>query len=112
VGKRNQKDGMVYSTNKNFEIESEDEMESIDSGDQKLYVSLDRKQRKGKVVTLVEGFIGPEDELKDLGKMLKSKCGTGGAVKNGEIMVQGDFKKKIYELLVAEGFSCKMKGGN
>jgi len=112
MGRKNQKDGMVYSTNEDFEFEEAEERDSLAIADQKLYVSLDRKQRKGKVVTLVEGFVGPDDELKDLGKLLKSKCGTGGAVKNGEIMVQGDFKKKIYELLIAEGYPCKMKGGN
>ena len=78
---------------------------------QKLYVSIDRKQRAGKEVTLVEGFVGTEDDLKELGKFLKNKCGVGGTVKDNEILIQGNFKVKIFELLTKEGYSVKQKGG-
>jgi translation initiation factor 1 len=76
-----------------------------------LYVSIDRKQRGGKSVTLVEGFIGSDDDLKDLGKMLKSKCGVGGSAKDGEIVVQGENRDKVMELLNKEGYKTKRKGG-
>ncbi len=110
--KKNKRDGVMYSTNANYSFDDEtDDVETLDAGDQKLYVSLDRKMRKGKTVTIVEDFIGSTDDLKALGKELKSKCGSGGSVKDGIIMVQGDFKAKIYDLLVKKGYGCKTKGG-
>jgi translation initiation factor 1 len=105
---------VVYSTNPNFnyETESDDEQDTLPKNQQKLYVSIDRKQRGGKDVTLVEGFIGTEDDLKDLGKTLKSKCGVGGSVKDGEILIQGALRDKVYDLLVKDGYSqTKKKGG-
>jgi translation initiation factor 1 len=78
-----------------------------------LYVSIDRKQRAGKEVTLVEGFVGSDEDLKELGKLLKSKCGVGGSAKDGEILVQGTLKQKVFDLLIAAGYSqTKQKGGN
>lgn len=111
---KKEKRNVVYSTNPNFQFEYEEEeaQESIAPEDQLLYVSIDRKQRGGKEVTLVEGFVGPEDELKDLGKILKSKCGVGGAAKNGEILIQGNFKTKVADILQDQGFKVKLKGGN
>ncbi len=110
--KKNRK-GVVYSTNPDHDYEynqGEDE-DTLPPQQQRLYVSVDRKQRKGKEVTLVTGFVGHEDDLKDLGKMLKSKCGVGGAVKDGEIMVQGNNQEKISKLLIAAGYSqTKMSG--
>lgn len=104
---------VVYSTNPNFnyEIQSENDQETLAPQFQKLYVSLDKKQRAGKEVTLVEGFIGLEEDLKDLGKLLKSKCGVGGTVKDGEILIQGNFRDKIMEILIKEGYQVKRKGG-
>ena len=111
---KKEKRNVVYSTNPNFQFEYEEEeaQESIAPEDQLLYVSIDRKQRGGKEVTLVEGFVGPEDELKDLGKILKSKCGVGGAAKNGEILIQGNFKTKVADILQNQGFKVKLKGGS
>ena len=105
---------VVYSTNPDFDYayDEDEEMELLSADEQRLYVSIDRKRRAGKEVTLVEGFIGPNDALKDLAKILKSKCGVGGAAKDGEILIQGNFKDKVYDLLVKEGFSVKKKGGN
>lgn len=104
---------VVYSTNPNFNYEFEEEAieETLAPSKQFLYVSLDRKQRGGKEVTLVEGFVGTDEDLKDLGKMLKSKCGVGGTAKDGEIIVQGAFRDKVMDLLVKEGYKVKRKGG-
>lgn len=104
---------VVYSTNPNFnyEVESDEEQETIAPQFQKLYVSIDKKQRAGKEVTLIEGFLGSEDDLKDLGKMLKNKCGVGGTVKEGEVLIQGNFRDKIIEILIKEGYQVKRKGG-
>jgi translation initiation factor 1 len=105
--------GVVYSTNPGFQYgeDREDRQESISPGQQKLYVSLDRKNRKGKTVTLVEGFIGSDEELKSLGKELKSKCGSGGSVKDGEMILQGDFRDRVITILRDKGFIVKQKGG-
>ena len=105
---------IVYSTNPdfNFDNDEEENEETLDAKDQNLYVSIDRKQRGGKEVTLVEGFIGDADDLKDLAKFLKGKCGVGGAVKDGEILIQGKHKEKVFVLLIAEGYKVKKKGGN
>ncbi len=104
---------VVYSTNQNYDYDydNDSEEETIAKNEQLLYVSIDRKQRKGKSVTLVEGFIGTNDDLKDLGKILKSKCGVGGTAKDGEIMIQGDLKDKVFDLLIKEGYKAKKKGG-
>jgi len=105
--------GMVYSTNPDFEYEKENEPEeeTLPTQQQNLKVSIDRKKRKGKSVTLVTGFVGSEDDLKDLGKMLKTKCGVGGTVKDGEILIQGEFRERVMELLNAEGYKVKKSGG-
>lgn len=106
---------IVYSTNPDYGYSFDndgEEQETLAPNLQKLYVSIDRKQRKGKEVTLVEGFVGTDDDLKTLGKILKSKCGVGGTAKDGEIMVQGAFKDKVADILLAEGYNVKKKGGN
>lgn len=102
---------VVYSTNPNFNYEMDDDEEpvTLDKTKQNLRVSIDKKNRGGKVVTLITGFVGTENDLKKLGKLLKSKCGVGGSAKDSEIIVQGDFKTKIIELLIKEGY-VKTKG--
>jgi translation initiation factor 1 len=104
--------GMVFSTNPDYlPEEAHESEESLDPSQQTLYVSYDKKQRKGKVVTLVEGFEGPESELIELGKHLKQRCGAGGSVKDGEVIVQGNFVTKVIDILVNKGFNVKKKGG-
>ncbi|MCY1635914.1 translation initiation factor [Marinifilum sp. D737] len=107
------KKNIVYSTNPDYNYEYEEDFveETLPPNQQKLKVLLDKKQRKGKVVTLIEGFIGSPDDLKDLGKMLKSKCGGGGSAKDGEILIQGDHRDKIMDILKAEGYQVKRVGG-
>ena len=102
---------VVYSTNPDFNYDMDDDQEQVtlDKNKQNLRVSLDRKNRGGKVVTLITGFVGTENDQKELGKMLKSKFGVGGSAKDGEIIVQGDFKQKVIDLLIKEGYT-KTKG--
>lgn len=101
--------GMVYSTNPNFQFEQEEEEEqqTLAPEKQKLIVAIDKKGRAGKQVTVVNGFIGRDEDLEDLGKMLKSKCGTGGSVKDGTILVQGDHRDKITAILTDLGYKAK-----
>ena len=98
---------IVYSTNPDYQYqtEQEEEPDTLPAVQQKLRVQLDRRNRGGKTVTLVTGFIGTDEDLKALGKLLKSKCGVGGSAKDGEIIVQGDFKQKVIDLLKQEGFT-------
>jgi len=99
--------GIVYSTNPDFKMEEENTpQESLPPKQQRLKVRLDTRQRAGKAVTLVEGFIGPADQLEDLGRQLKTHCGTGGSVKDGEILVQGDQRDKMTQWLIAKGFTA------
>ena len=109
---KNKKGNVVYSTNQNYNYnEDTDDIEFVDNENQQLKVLIDRKQRKGKSVTLVSGFIGPKDEIIDLAKILKSKCGVGGSVKDEEILIQGEFKEKIFNLLINMGFNKTKKVG-
>ncbi len=103
---------IVYSTNPDYHFEDEEqEALSLPPSQQKLYISLDKKQRKGKKVTLITGFEGNDNDLKSLGKILKSNCGVGGSAKDGEILIQGDFREKIKTLLEEKGYHVKFRGG-
>jgi translation initiation factor 1 len=104
----------VYSTDPDFNLRKENEKRpgsTLPAEKQTLRISLDRKQRKGKAVTLIDGFVGNEEALRALGKELKSKCGVGGTVKNGQILVQGDFREKVMAILQSGGYRTKRVGG-
>ncbi|WP_280672719.1 MULTISPECIES: translation initiation factor [unclassified Dysgonomonas] len=99
---------VVYSTNPDFRFQTEDESEEVETAPkekQPLRIQLDKRNRKGKAVTLVTGFVGSEEDLESLGKFLKVKCGVGGSAKDGEIIVQGDLRNKVLELLQKEGYA-------
>jgi translation initiation factor 1 len=110
---RSKRIDVVYSTNPNFQYSEEgDEVaETLPPSQQKLYVSLDKKQRGGKVVTLIEGFVGNDDDLAELGKALKNACGVGGSAKEGEILLQGEHRDKTVRFLESKGYIVKRKGG-
>ncbi len=101
--------GVVYSTSDDFayEYDEEQQVDTLPPAQQHLRVTLDKKKRAGKQVTLISGFVGSEDDLKALAKWLKSKCGVGGSAKQGEIIIQGDFRERVRQLLMAEGYGVK-----
>lgn len=97
---------VVFSTNPDFQYEGEEEQQedTVAKEKQQLRIELDKRNRKGKSVTLITGFVGSDDDLKVLEKLLKVKCGVGGSSRDGEILLQGDFRKKVLELLLQEGY--------
>lgn len=102
--------GIVYSTAEDFEISNNDETEDfLSPAEQKLSVIVDKKHRGGKVVSIIKGFILKESELENIGKKLKAFCGSGGSVKDGEILIQGDHREKILQWLLKNGFSKSRK---
>ncbi|MDX2048841.1 MAG: translation initiation factor [Chitinophagaceae bacterium] len=104
------KDGIVYSTNPEFSFQEEKMAnESLPSSQQKLRIKLDTRQRAGKAVTLITGFAGKEDDLEELGKKLRTFCGTGGSAKDGEIIIQGDQRDKALGWLLKNGYSQTKK---
>ena len=110
--KRNKPDlkGFVYSTDPNFSFEKEKIHEqTLPASQQKLRIRLDTRNRGGKAVTLIEGFVGTDADREELGKKLKSFCGTGGFAKNGEIIVQGDNRDKVLQWLQKNGYSASKK---
>ncbi|MFP4547531.1 MAG: translation initiation factor [Fidelibacterota bacterium] len=104
---------MVYSTDPDVKIEKEEKKEpgTLPPDQQELKLLIDRKGRKGKEVTLIQGFVGKKEDLKQLGKRLKQVCGVGGSVKNGQILIQGNFRDKICQILESENFNIKKIGG-
>lgn len=110
--KKNNRDGIVFSTNPGFRPEEEDDNgeESLPAGQQNLRIHLDRLGG-GKLVSRVNGFVGSGEDLDQLGRLLKQKCGVGGTVKDGEILIQGDHRDKILQLLLKEGYKAKKAGG-
>lgn len=106
------RDGIVYSTNNDFEYQyNQEETEDTPAANQQnLKVQLDKSMRAGKQVTLVTGFTGKTGDIEALGKMLKSKCGVGGSVKDREIIIQGDHRDKIVQILIKEGYKAKRVG--
>ncbi|WP_341841885.1 translation initiation factor [Chitinophaga caseinilytica] len=107
--KKSASNGIVYSTDPNFSYPQEptEEAATLAPAEQRLRVKLDTKQRAGKTVTVVEGFVGTEADLEKLGKELKTKCGTGGSVKDGLVLIQGDYRDKVLQWLKGWGYNVK-----
>lgn len=110
---KNSRQGVVYSTSPDFayQINEPGEATTLPPQQQQLRVQLDKKQRGGKQVTLVTGFVGADVDLQVLGKLLKTKCGVGGSAKDSEVMVQGDFRDKVLAVLLQAGYKAKKVGG-
>jgi translation initiation factor 1 len=114
MSSRKNREGVVYSTNPEFQYQSNEEAgetATLAPDKQPLRVQIDRRQRGGKEVTLVAGFVGNDADLQTLGKLLKTKCGVGGSAKDGEILIQGDVRDKVVAILLKEGYT-KAKRGN
>lgn len=105
--------GVVYSTNSDYQYttDQEEQPQTLPPAEQNLRVWLDRKQRGGKTATIVRGFVGRDEDLSELARMLKTRCGVGGSAKEGEIIIQGDHRDRVVELLAQAGYKCKKAGG-
>lgn len=101
--------GVVFSTNPDFQYQSEEQetVQTLPPDRQKLRVGIDRRARAGKQVTLVSGFVGTQEDLEALGRLLKTRCGVGGSAKDGEILIQGDHRDRVVALLTEMGYSAK-----
>jgi len=113
MAKKKNIEGVVYSTNPHFDYlyNSSEEMETLPPSQQLLKIEFEKKHRGGKTVSIVRGFIGKTEDLEALGKILKTKCGTGGSVKDGEILIQGDKRDLMIKLLSDMGYKTKRVGG-
>ena len=103
--------GFVFSTNADFELEKKGKTETLSPKKQYLEAHFSNKGRAGKTVTVITGFVGTDTDLKVLSKMLKTKCGVGGSVKDNEIIIQGNYRNKIIEILTKKGYNVKRVGG-
>lgn len=111
MGKKSKNNRVVYSTNPDFEEAFEnEEQETLEPSKQLLEVHLDKKNRGGKMAVVVKNFVGTEEDLKELGKMLKAACGVGGSVKDQEVIIQGDMREKVMEVLNKKGYKTKRVG--
>ncbi len=110
---KNKRIGVVYSTNDNYDYQKESdwEEETLPIEEQELTVHIEKKGRGGKTVVIIKGFIGSQEDLNELGKIIKKKVGVGGSAKEGEIVIQGDCRPKVLEILAKEGYSTKRVGG-
>lgn len=101
---------VVFSTNPDFKYDEgeEDTLETLPNNKQNLRIELDKRNRKGKAVTLITGYVGSDEDLSQLARMLKTKCGSGGSSRCGEILIQGDFRQKVNELLIKEGYKTRV----
>lgn len=108
-GKNKNRIGVVYSTNPDFKYTEQlnEEYDTLSNAQQKLRITLDNKMRKGKIVTLISGFIGKPEDLETLCKTLKTKCGTGGSCKDGQILIQGNLRERVIDILTSEGYQAK-----
>jgi len=112
MAKKSKNSRIVYSTNPDYKLDNEEEeMETLPPEQQSIEVYLDRKNRGGKTATLLKGFVGSNADLETLGKKLKSACGVGGSAKDGEIIIQGENRDKVMELLKKDGYKVKRVGG-
>jgi translation initiation factor 1 len=115
MAKKNKKrTDIVYSTNPDYDYSSDYEgnEDTLEAAEQNLRVMIDRKKRKGKEVTLITGFVGADEDLKELGRLIKQKCGVGGSTKDGEIIIQGNQIAKVMDYLIAKNYKVKKSGGN